>query len=128
MTRCNNCMKVFKNDEELEMLQDDNGFFKGCPTCKTDSFLMDVDYLKCTICGELVENLMNELETHLTGHEVDFNTNDMQDVLEYFDSVEEDEEDGDNGIVRCGVCGKSLKRCEAFLSEKHLYTCNDCED
>ena len=39
-----------------------------------------------------------------------------------------EEVDGDNGIVACGMCGKQLKRCEAFLSEKYLYTCNDCEE
>ena len=41
--RCNNCMKLFIDDEQLEQLKDNEGFFKGCPVCKTDSYLMDID-------------------------------------------------------------------------------------
>ncbi|WP_180358553.1 hypothetical protein [Bacillus tropicus] len=42
--RCNNCMKVFKDDDEFELLKDEqsNEFYKGCPSCKTDSYLMDL--------------------------------------------------------------------------------------
>lgn len=50
---------------------------------------MDMDTLKCTVCGEMVDNYMFELEKHLTGHNIEFDENDMQDVLEYFDSVED---------------------------------------
>lgn len=36
--------------------------------------------------------------------------------------------DGDWGLVKCGKCGKELRRHEAFLNEKYLYLCNDCEE
>ncbi|MCM1324093.1 MAG: hypothetical protein NC218_08020 [Acetobacter sp.] len=43
MIRCNNCYKTFKDDDELLLLWDvRNGYFKGCPNCKTDSYLMDI--------------------------------------------------------------------------------------
>lgn len=43
--RCNNCMRIFNSEEELELLKDNeaNEFYKGCPTCKTDSYLMDLE-------------------------------------------------------------------------------------
>ena len=31
--RCNNCYEIFADDDELEMMQDNDGYFKGCPTC-----------------------------------------------------------------------------------------------
>lgn len=37
-------------------------------------------------------------------------------------------EDGDYEKVKCGKCKKILYRCEAFLNDKYLYTCNDCEN
>ena len=40
--KCNNCDEVFTNDDELEIMQDNDGYFKGCPTCKTDGFLIDI--------------------------------------------------------------------------------------
>lgn len=52
MCRCNNCMKVFSDDSQLEILEDvcfsidgENNleFYKGCPDCKTDAYLMDLD-------------------------------------------------------------------------------------
>ena len=47
MIRCNNCYKIFNNDEDLEMLCDFKDterpeFYKGCPDCKTDGYLMDI--------------------------------------------------------------------------------------
>ena len=38
------------------------------------------------------------------------------------------DDDGDWGIVECGKCGELLPRCEAFLSDSHLYLCSDCEE
>lgn len=32
--RCNNCMRLFKNEDDLAEF--------GCPTCKTDEYLMDL--------------------------------------------------------------------------------------
>jgi len=51
MCRCNNCMKVFSDDSQLEILEsvyfpsmeNDPEFYKGCPDCKTDAYLMDLD-------------------------------------------------------------------------------------
>ena len=40
---CNMCMKTFKDDDELKLMEDQNGYFKGCPTCKTDGYLMDIE-------------------------------------------------------------------------------------
>lgn len=39
--RCTVCLTVFI-DEELELLADEDGFFKGCGICKTDAHLVDV--------------------------------------------------------------------------------------
>ena len=44
--RCNNCMGEYTEDE-LELLEDKNGNFKGCPKCKTDAYLMD-DFIPYT--------------------------------------------------------------------------------
>ncbi len=41
--RCNMCYKLFRNDDDLACLEDEDGEFKGCPVCKTDSYLMDLD-------------------------------------------------------------------------------------
>lgn len=43
--RCNNCMKHFEDDSELELLKDnksDPESYKGCPNCKTDGYLADI--------------------------------------------------------------------------------------
>ncbi len=40
--RCNNCYRLFTNDDELEIIPDGKEFFKGCPVCKTDEYLMDL--------------------------------------------------------------------------------------
>ncbi len=42
LTRCNNCMNVFE-EEELELIKDGDGFFPACPKCKTDEYLMDLN-------------------------------------------------------------------------------------
>ena len=39
--RCNKCMTVYF-DDDLELLKDRGGFFKGCGVCKTDAHLMDL--------------------------------------------------------------------------------------
>lgn len=41
--RCNNCMSVFDSDDDLELLPDGKEWFKGCPKCKTDGYLMDLE-------------------------------------------------------------------------------------
>jgi hypothetical protein len=41
--RCNNCMEVFEDDDYLKILEDDGEFFKGCPVCLTDEYLMDLE-------------------------------------------------------------------------------------
>ena len=39
--KCNNCdWEGYEND--LEIFEDEGGFFKGCPNCETDSYLMDI--------------------------------------------------------------------------------------
>lgn len=44
--RCNNCMRMFRDDSELELSKDGDEWFKGCPDCKTDGYLMDVEEAK----------------------------------------------------------------------------------
>jgi len=39
--KCTYCDTVFDNDEDLDRLEDANGFYLGCNICNTDSFLMD---------------------------------------------------------------------------------------
>lgn len=60
MIRCNNCMKTFKNEKDLTMLVEypdgtinilkpgekplsGGEGFRGCPCCKTDAYLMNVE-------------------------------------------------------------------------------------
>lgn len=60
MIRCNNCMKTFKNEDELTMFLEFPGgvvsllipghnpttgseVFRGCPYCKTDGYLMNIN-------------------------------------------------------------------------------------
>ncbi len=40
--RCTVCLTVFIDDEDLEPLEDEDGFFKGCGICKTDAHLIDL--------------------------------------------------------------------------------------
>ena len=43
--RCNMCSEIYVSDEEyhtdLTLQKDNRGYFWGCPSCKTDSYLMD---------------------------------------------------------------------------------------
>jgi Zn finger protein HypA/HybF involved in hydrogenase expression len=49
---CNNC--DWKGDNsELENFTDENGAFIGCPTCETDSYLMNIQ-TKCDSCGKSI--------------------------------------------------------------------------
>ncbi len=41
--QCNKCRTLY-SDDDLELLEDKDGFFKGCRVCKTDSHLMDFDH------------------------------------------------------------------------------------
>lgn len=41
--RCNNCMHSFDSDDDLKILYDDGEYYKGCPFCETDDYLMDLD-------------------------------------------------------------------------------------
>jgi Zn finger protein HypA/HybF involved in hydrogenase expression len=39
--KCNDCQFIGEEDD-LKILKDNTEYFKGCPNCKTDSYLMDV--------------------------------------------------------------------------------------
>ena len=42
--RCSNCESLFKSDEYLDRLKDeDNEEYLGCATCQTDMYLMDIE-------------------------------------------------------------------------------------
>ena len=53
VVRCNNCYHYYydeilgdeRNDNTLKMLFDEEfkEFYKGCPVCETDDYLMDID-------------------------------------------------------------------------------------
>ena len=47
MIRCNNCMREFENEEDLKTLTDlskrEIEYYKGCPECLTDEYLMDIE-------------------------------------------------------------------------------------
>ena len=38
--------EIFKSDDDLIDGEDEDGKFKGCPECNTDSYLMDLTSLK----------------------------------------------------------------------------------
>jgi hypothetical protein len=40
--QCNKCMTLYSEDD-LELLEDKGGFFKGCAVCKTGDHLMDLE-------------------------------------------------------------------------------------
>lgn len=49
---CNNCLAEFKDEDDLILLSESNpdnpedktlDYYKGCPICKTDAYLMDLD-------------------------------------------------------------------------------------
>lgn len=44
--RCNNCMTVFSEKELIqisEITDNEEEIFTGCPNCKTDEWLMNLD-------------------------------------------------------------------------------------
>ena len=41
--RCNQCMEEFPDDDYLKILEEDGEFFKGCPICLTDAYLIDLE-------------------------------------------------------------------------------------
>lgn len=45
--KCNNCDKIFFEDSELELLKEEDEFYKWCDECKTDWYLSDI---KCIYC------------------------------------------------------------------------------
>jgi hypothetical protein len=40
--RCNMCMWE-EEEEDLALFKDEDGFGKGCPECKTDAYLIDLE-------------------------------------------------------------------------------------
>ena len=43
--KCNECQFI-GNEDNLEILKDNTEYFKGCPNCKTDSYLMNIETIK----------------------------------------------------------------------------------
>ncbi len=50
VVKCNNCDNFFyeeitdeRNNNALEIIEEDDEYFRGCPICKTDKYLADVD-------------------------------------------------------------------------------------
>ena len=50
MIRCNNCGKIFMNEEDITDILEVGKFtkpggetFRGCPHCMTDMYLMDME-------------------------------------------------------------------------------------
>lgn len=42
---CNYCARQGE-EEDLVMFEDEGGFFTGCPTCETDSYLTDIEVIE----------------------------------------------------------------------------------
>ena len=42
MIRCNFCMTLFDDESELQLIRDGDEWFKACPNCHTDEYLMDL--------------------------------------------------------------------------------------
>lgn len=44
MIRCNECFSEFLDDDDLSLVYDKilSEWLKGCPICKTDKYLMDI--------------------------------------------------------------------------------------
>lgn len=58
MIRCNNCMSLFKDEDDLKIIEDDGEYINACPHCETDSYLMDVHDSKTRVkLGELAHKL-----------------------------------------------------------------------
>lgn len=43
---CNMCSEVFGSDDDLVFMKDEEGHYKGCGTCKTDGYLMDMEEIE----------------------------------------------------------------------------------
>ena len=50
VVKCNNCDNFFyeeitdeRNNNALEIINENNEFYRGCPVCKTDKYLADVE-------------------------------------------------------------------------------------
>ena len=50
VVKCNNCDNFFyeeitdeRNNNSLEIIKEDDEYFRGCPICKTDKYLADVE-------------------------------------------------------------------------------------
>jgi len=59
--RCNNCMNIFKDDSYLLKQKDERGLFKGCPHCKTDDYLMDIDLNDSQVQMD-IEHMRNKIK------------------------------------------------------------------
>ena len=65
--RCNNCFTYYYDDlrdyddETLALFPDGNCFYKGCPICETDDYLIDINFLSlsCEILYSLKEDPLN---------------------------------------------------------------------
>jgi hypothetical protein len=49
MIKCNNCYKLYENDEDLLFIEKGEDSFRACHKCKTDEFLMDMETSKAKI-------------------------------------------------------------------------------
>lgn len=43
--KCNACQFIGEEDD-LKILKENTEYFKGCPNCKTDAYLMDIETIK----------------------------------------------------------------------------------
>ena len=43
--KCNDCQFI-GDEDDLEILKDNTEYLKGCPNCKTDSYLMNIKTIK----------------------------------------------------------------------------------
>lgn len=43
MIKCNNCMIIFEDEDELIIIKENEEYFKACPHCLTDENLIDIE-------------------------------------------------------------------------------------
>lgn len=75
MIRCNNCMKIFEDDEHLPVLKNESGEeYAGCDKCNTDAYLMDMDEIMIESIYYVFYKLREELGISLMGKELSSDT------------------------------------------------------
>ena len=82
MIRCTNCEKHFTDEEKLEIFPDGANFFRGCPDCKTDEYLTDIEETY-TISIDVIYSAFNEREAKEKVNELLYELSKMEDEFHF---------------------------------------------